>query len=195
MALALEARAMKDDILIGDTPKAKRRRGRLADLTATGRVWKHSRICDIEGVVDMTDWRIFTLVRNPWDRMVSYYHWLRVQHFSHPAVSLSKGLSFSAFLNHPATVASLIANPYNSYLTDWAGRDIATDYVRLEHAGQDMEQIFAHLGFRFDLPMANTSARDRDWRGYFTDADAALIAKVCAADISRSGYQFDPDRS
>ena len=29
MALALEARAAADDILIGDTPKALRRRGRL----------------------------------------------------------------------------------------------------------------------------------------------------------------------
>ena len=29
LALALEARAMKDDILIGDTPKAKKRRQRL----------------------------------------------------------------------------------------------------------------------------------------------------------------------
>ena len=28
MALALEARAMPDDLLVGDTPKATRRRGR-----------------------------------------------------------------------------------------------------------------------------------------------------------------------
>ena len=33
LSLALEARAMKDDILIGDTPKARRRRGRLKSLT------------------------------------------------------------------------------------------------------------------------------------------------------------------
>ena len=36
MTLALEARAKADDIIIGDTPKAKKRRKRLADSYARG---------------------------------------------------------------------------------------------------------------------------------------------------------------
>ncbi|MCF7701048.1 sulfotransferase family 2 domain-containing protein [Loktanella sp. M215] len=193
MALALEARAMKDDILIGDTPKAQRRRARLATLQAPGRLWKHSRLRDVEGVCDMTGWRIFTLVRNPWDRMVSYYHWLRVQGFAHPAVTLAKDTTFSAFINHPQTVASLTAHPYAAYVTDTDGQIRATDFIRLERASTDLTPVFAHLGFRFVLPQANASQRNRDWRPYYTDADAALIARACAADIARSRYTFDPD--
>ena len=80
MTLALEARANADDIIIGDTPKAKRRGKRLADLTPAGRLWKHSNLRDIVGIVDasaMQDYFVFTIARNPWDRMVSYYHWAR----------------------------------------------------------------------------------------------------------------------
>ncbi|SHF34974.1 Sulfotransferase family protein [Loktanella atrilutea] len=193
LTLALESRAMKDDILIGDTPKARRRRGRLAALQAPGRLWKHSRLRDVEGVCDMTGWRIVTLVRNPWDRIVSYYHWLRVQTFAHPAVTLAQTRDFGAFLNHPQTRASLAAQPYASYLTDAAGTLRATDFIRLEAFATDAAPFFAHLGFRFDLPRANASTRTRDWRGYYTDADAALVARICAADIARSGYRFDPD--
>jgi hypothetical protein len=192
MALALEARAMKDDILIGNTPKAKRRKARLQGLTAPGRLWKHSRLCDVDGICDMTDWRIFTLVRNPWDRMVSYYHWLQAQTFAHRAVTLARSHGFSAFLNHPHTVASLLAQPYASYVTDAAGVMRGTDFIRLEQAKTDLDPIFAHLGFRFDLPIANTSQRAKDWRPFYSDADAALIARLCAADIARSNYHFDP---
>jgi len=74
LATALEARAMADDILIGDTPKAKRRKGRLKSLTPAGRLWKHSTLADIDGIVapdQMAQMMIFTLVRNPWDRVVS----------------------------------------------------------------------------------------------------------------------------
>lgn len=192
MALALEARAMKDDILIGDTPKAQARKRRLAQLRAPGRLWKHSTLRDVAGVLDMTGFRIFTLVRNPWDRMVSYYHWLRVQRFDHPAVTLAKEVSFSAFLNHPHTVASIAAHPFGSYVTDAAGALPEADFIRLEHFADDMTEVFAHLGFRFDLPQANVSDRGRDWRTFYTDTDAALIAQLCAADIARSGYRFDP---
>ena len=195
MALALEARAMKDDILIGDTPKARARKGRLAQLGAPGRLWKHSTLRDLGGVVDMTGFRIVTLVRNPWDRMVSYYHWLRAQRFDHPAVTMAKVLPFRDFLRHPQTVASITANPYAAYVTDAAGVMRATDFVRLEHFNDDMDGVFRHLGFRFELPRVNASERKRDWRGFYGDRDAALIAQCCAADIERSGYRFDPAHS
>ena len=195
MALALENRAMKDDILIGDTPKAKRRKHRLKDSQTRGRLWKHSTLADVEGLVSpdqMADYCVFTLVRNPWDRMVSYYHWLQTQTFAHPAVALSQSVSFSAFLNHPQTVNSLRAHPTDSYVTDSGGTCHADHYVRLEHWQNDLAPIWDHVGFRFDLPVANTSQRPRDYRGFYTDADAALIGEIAAADIKRSAYRFDP---
>ncbi len=191
MALALEHRAMKDDILIGDTPKARARKRRLATLAAPGRLWKHSRLADVEGVMDIAGCRIFTLVRNPWDRLVSYYHWLQAQRFDHAAVALARKLDFSAFVNHPHTVASLIAQPYGSYLTDAAGIPRGTDLIRLEHWQDDVASLETHLGFAIALPRANASIRRADWRSYYSDADADLVARICAADIAQSSYRFD----
>lgn len=196
LTLALEARAKADDILIGDTPKARARRGRLKELTPRGRLWKHSTLADIDGIVSPEELsRLFlvTLVRNPWDRIVSYYHWLRRQSFAHPAVTLAQGIEFSAFLNHPDTRASFAAWPYPAYLRDASSTERPAHYIRLEALAQDIQPFEAHLGFRLDIPRANESDRARDWRGYYSDADAALVAGLCAPDIARFGYRFDPD--
>lgn len=197
LTLALESRAMKDDILIGDTPKARARRGRLAALPAKGRLWKHSTLADLDGLLmadDLDGLFLVTLIRNPWDRMVSYYHWLRAQGFDNPSVTLAKSVDFSAFLSHPLTIAAFTAWPYPAYLRDAAGQERPALYARLEHLERDLAPFEAHLGFRLTpLPRANDSARGRDWRPYYSDTDAARLAALCAPDIARFGYGFDPD--
>lgn len=194
MALALEGRAKSDDILIGDTPKAVKRRGRLKGVETAGRLWKHSTLADIEGLVsreEMDDFLIFTLVRNPWDRMVSYYHWLKEQSFDHPAVALARDLRFADFLRHPQTVASVKATPNGSYLRDGSGRERAGHFVRIEHFAEDFAPVAAHLGFDVVLDRVNESARDRDWRGYYDAALADHVRDICAEDIARFGYSFE----
>jgi hypothetical protein len=193
LTLALEARVRADDILIGDTPKAQARRRRLAALTPAGRLWKHSTLADVAGVVpeDLSEWCILTLVRNPWDRLLSYYHWLRGQSFDHPAVTLAKSTTFSRFLNDPGTRAAFGAWPAAAYTRDAAGVDRVTLAARVERLEVELEPFWRHLGFRLTLPRANESVRPRDWRPAYSDADAALVATLCAEDISRFGYSFD----
>ena len=196
LTLALENRAMKDDILIGDTPKARARKARLHGVKAQGRLWKHSTLTDIAGLASDAEIATFftlTLVRNPWDRAVSYYHWLRDQGFAHPAVGLAKSHDFSGFINHAQTRTALMLWPYAAYMRDRFGQDRASLYARLEHLDQDLIPFQAHLGFELTpMPRANASDRARDWRQFYTDADAALIATVCAEDIARFSYRFDP---
>ena len=199
LTLALEGRAMKDDVIVADTPKGRARRRRVQGIRTAGRLWKHSTLADIGGLAsdaEIAEFFTFTLVRNPWDRMVSYYHWLRVQDFAHPAVALAKRLDFSAFLNAPDTRASFAATPYGSYMRDSKGRERCDLFLRLERLATDAAPLEAHLGFRLGpLPRAHISDRDRDWRGYYSDADAALLATLCAGDIARFGYSFDPAAS
>ena len=195
LTLALEGRAMKDDVIVGDTPKARARKGRLKGIETAGRLWKHSTLADIRGLArgeEIAAFFTFTLVRNPWDRMVSYYHWLRTQGFAHPAVALAKRLDFSAFLNAPETRAAFTVAPYGSYLTV-GGRERCDLFIRLEEFDRDVRPLESHLGFALaPLAVANSSERDRDWRRFYSDADAESLRCLCAVDIQRFGYGFDP---
>ncbi|MDT8328290.1 MAG: sulfotransferase family 2 domain-containing protein [Roseovarius sp.] len=194
MALALEGRAMADDILIGDTPKAKRRARRLKGAETAGRLWKHSTLADIDGLVSMATIReafTFTLVRNPWDRMVSYYHWLLEQEFDHPAVRLAQSVDFSGFVNAPMTQKAWAATPAKAYMTAADGAEYCTRYIRLEHFEEDAQPLWDHLGFRLDLGRVNASGRaTQDYRRYYSDADAALLARISDQDVASFGYAF-----
>ena len=192
MALALEGRAMKDDIMLGDTPKAKRRRHKVKDAATAGRLWKHSTLADLEGLVsveDMAAMFTFTLVRNPWDRMVSYYHWLREQSFNHVAVRLAHSLEFDAFLLAPEIRAAMGAHPYGSYMTV-AGRQMG-HFIRLEHLDEDAAPLWKHLGFALTISVTNASNRMRDYRAYYSDSLAETVAELCSEDIKRFGYTFE----
>ena len=189
MALALEQRAAADDILIGDTPKAQRRRKRQQSLDAPGRLWKHSTLRDAAGLYG-DDAFVFTLVRNPWDRLVSYYHWLREQDFDHPAVRVAKVTTFAAFLKDPSVQDALRHAGYAGYVTDASGQERCDLFARLEHP-EDLEPLWQHLGFQLSIPHANRSGRDRD-RGWRADYDAEtfeIVREIAAPDIARFGYQ------
>lgn len=190
MTLALEERAMADDILIGDTPKAVRRRGRLKGAQTAGRLWKHSTLRDIRGLLPdavLDGLTPVMLVRNPWDRMVSYYHWLRAQRFDNPAVTKAQALPFGAFVLDPAIGETFRRNPYASYVAGGA----APIFLRLEHLAQDMQPFADMLGFTPDMPVANQSTRRRDWRPYYDATTRAQVARVCGDDIARFGYAFE----
>ncbi|EPX81059.1 sulfotransferase family 2 domain-containing protein [Litoreibacter arenae] len=193
MALALEGKAKADDIMLGDTPKALKRRRRVRDVRAAGRLWKHSTLRDIVGLVSETQIEaanVFTMVRNPWDRVVSYYHWLRVQSFEHPAVELAQQLDFSDFLNHPQTVASLRASPYGSYVTPASGHEHCALFVRLEHLDEDLPKLETLIGCKLGaFPHSNRSERG-DYRGEYSSADRDLVTEICASDIARFNYRF-----
>lgn len=194
MAQALEGRATASDLLIGDTPKARRRRNRVEALRgqARGRLWKHSTLADLDGLVTVPEIAAlftFTLVRNPWDRMVSYYAWARAQRFDHPAVRRARVFNFPAFLAAPETRAAWGSRPARHYMTAADGQEHCRLFIRLEHVEEDAAPLWDHLGFRLDMPRLNASTRG-DYRTCYSDRDAQTLAEISAEDIARFGYAF-----
>jgi hypothetical protein len=195
LTLALEARALKDDLIVGDTPKARARAGRLGGIRTAGRLWKHSTVADLHGLVGpraLEELFVVTLVRNPWDRAVSLYHWARVQSFANPLVGAARTHDFSGFLNHSQVQIAFAARPARAYVQDANGTTRARLFARVEHLEADLAPFEAHLGFGLSpLARANPSDRPGDWRRCYSDVDADLLARLCAEDIAQFGYRFD----
>ncbi len=186
-AHAYDDRAAADDILIGDSPKAKRRKGRLAEVETPGRLWKHSKLCDV-GALIPPDFFVVTLVRNPWDWMVSYYHWLQDRNFVHPAVTRAKALEFPQFIRDPLIQSACRVSPARSYVTRAEGQLQCDLFARLE-VPSDLAALWDYLGFELTVPHLNRSNRAEDWRMYYADEDIEIIAEIAAEDIAQFGYR------
>lgn len=185
---------MKDDIMMGDTPKAAQRRRKLRDAKARGRLWKHSTLRDIDGLIspdEIAQMFCFTLVRNPWDRVVSYYHWLRTQSFAHPSVQMARDNDFDAFLRLEPIQHSLRSTPAAIYMRDANGQERCDAYIRIEHFAKDAASLEEHLGFEITLGHENRSDRHPDFRSYYTTELAEIVSDLCARDIARFNYRFD----
>lgn len=194
LALALEARAMADDILIGDTPKARRRRHRLRGAVSNGRIWKHSTLADIDpwiSAAQIAESRIFTIVRNPYERVLSYYHWARAQSFDHPVVRLARKVDFATFLHDRQVGDSFRNAPFASYVTDARGVERCDLYLRLERIDTDLSKLENLLDLRLaPLPVANRSDRPADHRAAYGPAERRRLEEICKHDLENFDYDF-----
>ena len=161
--------------------------------TGRGQLWIHSTMTDIDGVLPRDKLHFlttFTMVRNPWDRIVSCYHWLRVQRFDHPEVSLAQRPKFDEFVLHPDTVRSFRLNPARRYMTGSDGVEQCRFYIRLEWFNQDATALFDHLGLHLTLPRLNRSQRLSDYRQYYTDQSTLAVAEACRGTSQDSGMRL-----
>lgn len=146
--------------------------------------------------------RLFTFgfVRNPYDRLVSAFHYLRSDKtsardgaFGRRAVGRYAGFrDFVADLRHGAarrrTLGWVHFLPQSFYLCDRRGRVLVDHVGRTETFAADLDAINAATG----LGLAN--ARERavpraDWRSYYTPATARHVEAIYAADFEIFGYE------
>ncbi|MCJ7628930.1 MAG: sulfotransferase family protein [Longimicrobiales bacterium] len=138
----------------------------------------------------------FTFVRNPWDLQVSNWHYLG----RHPKAPLSGLRDFEEFLRymfredrpwdyHIDTHRIIQSH----YVTDHSGKVILDFIGRFERLHEDFEEV-CRLGRtpQVSLPHKRRSVgRKKDYRSYYDDVTAGLIAEHYAQDIDLFGYSFD----
>jgi hypothetical protein len=128
----------------------------------------------------------FAFVRNPWDRWVSLYHFMRENHFHHRHKQALR-LTFEEFLT---TLARDQKRAQTPYLIDAEGK-LIVDYVgRFETLQEDFARISSMLKLDASLGHLHKSKR-RDYRWYYDSRTMELVAEISRQDIEFLGYDFD----
>jgi len=184
VSTVLGALCANSDVQIGDWPGAEY--PKIGPLKGIGKHAPLAMIAPLLLGVDIADYRIVISVRNPWDRLASFYHWARAQSDEHPQIELAKTHDFAGFLAHRRIQRVFGAAPYRAYAAK-------PDFVlRAERLDADLAIFGQTLGVKLGTPdRINASGRQRDWRPYYTDETRAIIARISAQDIADYGYDFD----
>ena len=161
----------------------------------------HRSIFDYEKVIgkeNKENYFKFTVVRNPWERMVSEYHY-QTQRTDGKA----KKINFENYLrkgNMSQTGNQLdwIASPkwiWDKDIGDWSFKSDETillvdKVIRYENLKEDFDQVRKSLGLKGDLPMLNTSKHGTDYRKYYNDISHSIVLKKHERDINYFKYKF-----
>ena len=136
----------------------------------------------------------FGFVRNPWDLLVSLYHFM----LSDPSIprhaEVAALADFAAFIDWAVREAAPfpkgIAKLQADMLTGSDGKLLVDEIGYYETLRADFERICRHVGIDAQLPHLNRS-HHRDYRTYYTDRTRALVADHFRTDIELFGYTFD----
>ena len=126
----------------------------------------------------------FTVVRNPWDQVVSLYRRHLIQ--EHRRMTLAQWLKSDLFRKHVGKGTVPRLSLYNK-----KGRCMVDFVARFESLQRDFDQICDRISIpRIELPKHNVSSRGY-YASYYDPESVALIADLYAEDIVEFGYQFD----
>ncbi|MCE9629572.1 MAG: sulfotransferase family protein [Planctomycetia bacterium] len=138
----------------------------------------------------------FAFVRNPWDLMVSYFHFLRTAeehatHVSHRRRFATRLPDFEAYLRYEIrrgkiSQTQMLCDPRGRLLVDFLGR--------YETVAADFSHVCRRIGLVAPLGHVNASSR-RDYRDYYSPRLVALVRDHFAEDIERFGYDYDAGAS
>ena len=133
----------------------------------------------------------FSIVRNPWDRLISQYTYMRQRPDLRSYIGMESDAPLAEYLERIAEIEHVQWMPQVSFIQDAKGRDM-TDFIgRFETLEADMQHVFARIGTNCPrLPRMNVSEREREYRCYFDAATCLTVARMYAADIEHFGYTF-----
>ncbi|PIW37308.1 MAG: hypothetical protein COW24_00825 [Candidatus Kerfeldbacteria bacterium CG15_BIG_FIL_POST_REV_8_21_14_020_45_12] len=161
----------------------------------------------------------FSIVRNPWDMVVSRYFWnqkapvvrkspkqilaelrrdpLNIDKYGKLFFAIDRSLR-GKNLAPEADFATFVKKlPHNisntKYYFDWRGNPINDFVIRYEKLNEDYEQLCKKIGVPFEpLPQLKTKTRGaRDYRELYTPELRDHIGKLFAKEIAFFGYTFD----
>ncbi|MDE2480921.1 MAG: sulfotransferase family 2 domain-containing protein [bacterium] len=131
----------------------------------------------------------FAVIRNPWDRAVSQFVFMRRRPDLRAYLGVTEDGSFKHYLERLSEREHVQWMPQWRFLYDDDGSLLVEDVLRFERLEEDAARVFRRLGVDAALPHAKRGERE-PLASYYDDDAREMVARIYAEDIRRFGYRF-----
>jgi len=141
----------------------------------------------------------FTFIRNPWDRLVSAYEFLRTGvspseydwEMSEKLQSLGDFRSFVYWVRDTNAGEGMHLLPQYHYVRT-KDDEMGMDFIgRFESFSRDFSKVAERLGIDARLPHLNAAPSRYGYQQYFDSELVDIVGEVYRRDIELFGYDFD----
>lgn len=154
---------------------------------------------------DWFDYHRFCVVRNPYARMVSLYHYyLNMRRRIVPGLAPIPKLkaivkykvlprqSFSEYVLRPHKTRK-VAMPLDDFIFDDSGACLVDDIIMYEKLAEDLPPYLQRIGIDVDaLQFPVVGASDiRSYGEYYDEETKRFVGELCQYSIDRFGYRFE----
>ncbi len=157
----------------------------------------------IRGMEELEGWNEyfkFAFVRNPWDRLVSWYCMIRKSPNNFPLYRYMRDNSstFEEFIHNCTDEIEVKKDVYYSfaynqldYVTDRNG-DLLVDFIgRFENFEKDLVKVLSRLGIEPEsLPYENRGSHGH-YSSFYTPETEMIVRERFKKDIESFGYEFE----
>jgi hypothetical protein len=158
--------------------------------------WPHFTTCKIKGIVgdeEFSNAFNFTVVRNPWDRLVSWYFYNK-EHEPYKSISFKDWIIKGCphHLHNDDHLKQFPDNPVSQidWITNKKG-DIMVDYIiKLETINDDFKVVSDKIGLNLsEFPNLNKSEH-KNYKEYYDKETITLVSEMFKKEIEILNYTF-----
>ena len=138
---------------------------------------------------------IFSIVRNPWRRLVSHYEYLIKPGFNR-RMAEKDNMDFPKFIQiYQTRLLGYTLHGYKDFLEDSHGTKI-NRIIKLENINEDLPSVGEDIGLEITevLHMNPTDSKlkeHQNWKDYYNPGLKDRVYKIYKDDIQKYGYEFD----
>lgn len=140
--------------------------------------------------IDLKEYWVFTVVRNPWDRLVSLYFHGRSKNKKYSNIPFGKFVKESIRLMNTAGNLNVNVKPMLDWIRDKDGNILVDFVARFENIEEDWDKIQSQLKMKkTKLPVVH-KVKHKKYSEYYNDDLREMVAEAYQIDINHFNYEF-----